>query len=154
MNFELAPPTGIGPLRIAMSCEGANKAPDTPQDRGERKLSRRVGNDDPELLELIRDVLALADPGEVLWAMDTNHGGAALLIGLAVHRAAAGCLGQSKTAAKDTHGIADQGRTRQDLGLLRPGDEIAIDLRILTGRRVDLVTDRTRQTNRLREQLL
>ncbi|MFE7034343.1 transposase [Streptomyces sp. NPDC057621] len=43
---------------------------------GERKMPRRVGNDDPELLELIRDVLALADPGEVLWAMDTNHGSA------------------------------------------------------------------------------
>ncbi len=43
---------------------------------------------------------------------------------------------------------------RQDLGLLRPGDEVAVDLRILTGRRLDLVNDRTRQINRLREQLL
>lgn len=49
--------------------------------RDERRLSRRVGNDEPELLELIREVLALADPGEVLWAMDTNHGSAALLSG-------------------------------------------------------------------------
>ncbi|MER7181737.1 hypothetical protein ABT404_20020 [Streptomyces hyaluromycini] len=39
-------------------------------------------SDDPELLELIREVLALADRGEVLWAVDTNHGSAALLIGL------------------------------------------------------------------------
>ncbi|BBC28907.1 Transposase [Streptomyces graminofaciens] len=78
--------------------------------QGERRLSRRVGNDEPALLELIRDVLALADPGEVLWAVDTNHGGAALFIGLlldqgqstvyltglTVHRAAAGYRGQSK----------------------------------------------------------
>lgn len=43
---------------------------------------------------------------------------------------------------------------RQDLGLLRPGDEIAVDLRTLTARRLDLVNDRTRQPNRLRTQLL
>nr|WP_301542966.1 transposase [Streptomyces sp. A108] len=50
--------------------------------RSERRLSRRVGNDEPELLELIGDVLAPAEPGEVLWAMDTNRGSAALLIGI------------------------------------------------------------------------
>lgn len=43
---------------------------------------------------------------------------------------------------------------RRDLGLLRPGDEIAVDLRILTTRRTDLAGDRTRQINRLRAQLL
>lgn len=136
--------------------------------RGERLLSRRVGNDEPELLELIRDVLTLSDPGEVLWAVDTNHGSAALLIGLllnheqpmvyltglTVHRAADGYRGQSKTDAKDAHVIADQARMRQDLGLLRPGDEVAVDLRIITSRRLDLVNDRTPQINRLREQLL
>lgn len=136
--------------------------------RGEQLLSRRVGNDEPELLELIREVLALTGEGEVLWAVDTNHGGAALLIGLlldrgqpmvyltglAVHRASAGYRGQGKTDAKDAHVIADQARMRPDLGLLRPGDEGAVDLRILTGRRLDLVHDRTRQINRLREQLL
>ncbi|MFI2206632.1 hypothetical protein ACH47Z_39045 [Streptomyces sp. NPDC020192] len=42
--------------------------------------------------------------------------------------------------------MADQARIRQDLGLLRPGDEIALDLRTLTARRLDLVNDRTRQT--------
>ncbi|ATL88709.1 hypothetical protein SMALA_8500 [Streptomyces malaysiensis subsp. malaysiensis] len=43
---------------------------------------------------------------------------------------------------------------RKDLGLLRPGDEIAVDLRTLTARRLDLVNDRTRQTNRQWAQLL
>lgn len=136
--------------------------------RGERRLSRRIGNDEPELLELIREILTLAEPGEVLWAMDTNHGSAALLIGLllkhgqpmtyltglAVHRASAGYRGQSKTDARDAHVIAEQARMRHDLGLLRPGDEIAVDLRILTSRRLDLVNDRTRQINQLRKQLL
>ncbi|BCO36211.1 IS110 family transposase [Mycobacterium heckeshornense] len=50
--------------------------------------------------------------------------------------------------------IADQARMRRDLQPLRPGDEIAVELRILTSRRADLVADRTRAINRLRAQLL
>ncbi|MDH6108174.1 transposase [Kitasatospora sp. MAP12-15] len=135
-------------------------------DRGERLLSRRVLNDEGVLLELIRDVLDIDQ--DVLWAVDINHGGAALLIGLllnhdlpmayltglAVHRASGTYRGEAKTDAKDAFVIADQARMRRDLGRLRPGDEIAVDLRILTTRRTDLVSDRTRQINRLRAQLL
>ncbi|MBB4787414.1 transposase [Streptomyces rapamycinicus] len=133
---------------------------------GERLLSRRVLNDETELLHLIGDVLAIS--ADVLWAVDLNHGGAALLIclllshdqpmayltGLAVHRASATYKGEGKTDAKDAFVIADQARVRRDLGLLRPGDEIAVDLRTLTNRRLDVVFDRTRQINRLRAQLL
>ncbi|NEB13007.1 IS110 family transposase [Streptomyces coelicoflavus] len=133
---------------------------------GERLLSRRVLNDETALLELIGDVLAL--DADVLWAVDLNHGGAALLVGLllnhdqpmvyitglTVHRASASYRGEGKTDAKDAFVIADQARMRRDLGLLRPGDEIAVDLRTLTGRRTDLMCDRTRQINRLRAQLL
>lgn len=135
-------------------------------ERGERLLSRRVFNDEPALLELIADVLALSE--DALWAVDINHGGAALLIGLllsreqpmiyitglAVHQASTAYRSQGKTDEKDAFVIADQARMRQDLGRLRPGDEIAVDLRTLTARRLDLVNDRTRQTNRLRAQLL
>ncbi|WP_307783129.1 IS110 family transposase [Streptomyces sp. MBT53] len=133
---------------------------------GDRLLSRRVLNDESELLQLIGDVLAIST--DVLWAVDLNHGGAALLIGmllshdqpmacltgLAVHRASATYRGEGKTDAKDAFVIADQARVRRDLGLLRPGDEIAVDLRTLTNRRLDVVFDRTRQINRLRAQLL
>jgi transposase len=133
---------------------------------GERLLSRRVLNDETALLELIGDVLAIS--GDVLWAVDLNHGGAALLIGLlvghdqpmayltglTVHRASSTYRGEGKTDAKDAFVIADQARVRRDIGLLRPGDEIAIDLRTLTNRRLDVVFDRTRQINRLRAQLL
>jgi transposase len=133
---------------------------------GKRLLSRRALNDETALLELIEDVLALDE--DVLWAVDLNHGGAALLIGLlishdqpmvyitglTVHRASASYRGEGKTDAKDAFVIADQARMRRDLGLLRPGDEIAVDLRTLTGRRTDLMCDRTRQINRLRAQLL
>lgn len=133
---------------------------------GRRMLSRRVLNDEAALLELISDVRAVSP--EVLWAVDLNHGGASLLVallagqgqvvayltGLAVHRASGTYRGEGKTDARDAFVIADQARMRRDLGLLRPGDEIAVDLRILTTRRSDLVADRTRQINRLRAQLL
>ena len=45
-------------------------------------LSRRVNNDETELLELIGAVVDLADGDQVCWATDLNAGGAALLITL------------------------------------------------------------------------
>jgi hypothetical protein len=45
-------------------------------------LSRRVNNDEAELLELIGAVVDLADGDQVCWATDLNAGGAALLITL------------------------------------------------------------------------
>jgi transposase len=135
---------------------------------GQRLLSRRVANDEAVLVELIDAVTTLADGAEVTWAIDLNHGGAALLItlliaaeqrllyipGRTVHHASGGYRGDGKTDAKDAAIIADQARMRRDLQPLRPGDEIAVDLRILTARRSDLVADRTRAINRLRAQLL
>ena len=47
-------------------------------------MSRRVANDETALLELIDAVSALADGGEVTWAIDLNAGGAALLITLLI----------------------------------------------------------------------
>jgi transposase len=135
---------------------------------GQRLLSRRVTNDEATLLELIAAVTTLADGGEVTWAIDLNAGGAALLISLliaaeqrllyipgrTVHHASGGYRGEGKTDAKDAAVIADQARIRRDLQPLRPGDGIAVELRILTSRRTDLVADRTRAINRLRAQLL
>ncbi|MGP4053150.1 IS110 family transposase [Streptomyces sp. 2A115] len=132
---------------------------------GRRLLSRRVANDEPELLQLLADVLDLGD--EVTWRIDLADGGAALAIaillnhdqpvlylsGRAIHRASEGYRGEGKTDAKDAAVIADQTRIRRDLHPLRTGDETVTDLKILTGRRMDLVADRTRTVNRLRAQL-
>jgi transposase len=125
---------------------------------GKRLLSRRVANDEPELLALLWDVAALG--GEVTWAVDLPDGGAALLVthgqallyipGRAVNRAAGGYRGEGKTDARDAAVIADQARMRRDLAPLRPGDEISTELKILTARRADLAADRTRVINRLR----
>jgi transposase len=135
---------------------------------GKRLLSRRVANDEAALLELISTVATMADGGEVTWAIDLNAGGAALLItlliaaeqrllyipGRTVHPASGSYRGEGKTDAKDAAVIADQARMRRDLQPLRPSDDIAVELRILTSRRTDLVADRTRAINRLRAQLL
>jgi transposase len=51
---------------------------------GKRRLSRRVANDETELLKLIADVLELSDGEPVTWAIDLNAGGAALMIALRV----------------------------------------------------------------------
>ncbi|MFE4334004.1 IS110 family transposase [Streptomyces sp. NPDC056831] len=132
---------------------------------GKRLLSRRVLNDEPELLALLADVLAIDE--DAVWAVDVADGMAALLIsvllnhsqqllyipGLAVNRASAGYRGMGKTDAKDATIIADQARMRRDLTVLRPDDEDAVELRVLTNRRADLNADRTRRINRLRGQL-
>ncbi|MGW6603279.1 IS110 family transposase [Streptomyces sp. NPDC055036] len=132
---------------------------------GKRLLSRRVLNDEPELLALLADVLAIDE--NAVWAVDVADGMATLLIsvllnhgqqllyipGLAVNRASAGYRGTGKTDAKDATVIADQARMRRDLAVLQPDDEHAIELRVLTNRRADLNADRTRRINRLRGQL-
>ncbi len=134
-------------------------------DSGRRLLSRRVANDEPELLELLDDVMALGD--EVTWGIDLVDGGAALVIALllnhgqplhylsgrAIHRASESYRGEGKTDAKDAAVIADQVRVRRDLHPLRTPDDTITDLKLLTGRRMDLVADRTRTVNRLRAQL-
>jgi transposase len=131
-------------------------------------LSRRVTNDEAELLELIGAVVDLADGDQVCWATDLNAGGAALLItlvaahsqrllyipGRVVHHAAATYQGSGKTDAKDARIIADQARMRTDLQPVRDADQISVDLRMLTARRTDLVCDRVRAINRLRATLL
>ncbi|MCX4910995.1 IS110 family transposase [Streptomyces sp. NBC_00878] len=134
---------------------------------GSTLLSRRVANDEPELLKLLADVLALTDGDRATWALDMTGGEPSLLIALlvnhgqellyipgrAVNRATDGYRGEGKTDARDALVIADQARMRRDLQPVRPGDEASIELGLLTSRRVDLVTDRTRTINRLRSTL-
>lgn len=131
-------------------------------------LSRKVGNDEAELLELIAAVAEIADDGEVCWATDLVDGGAALLIALlavhaqqllyipgrVVHHAAATYRGDGKTDAKDARIIADQARMRTDLQPVRVHEQVAVDLRLLTSHRLDVIHDRVRAINRLRATLL
>ena len=135
---------------------------------GAKILSRKVTNDEDQLLELVAEVTEAAGDGSVAWATDLNQGGAALLIavlaangqemlyipGRTVHHAARTYRGDGKTDAKDAAIIADQARMRRDLTPVRSGDEIAAELRMLAAHRTDLVADKTRAINRLRATLL
>tara|TARA_B100000378_G_C18021202_1_gene404234 strand:- start:21 stop:1268 length:1248 start_codon:yes stop_codon:yes gene_type:complete len=130
-------------------------------------LSAKVSNDETELLDLIATVIEI-DDGEVCWATDLTDGGAALLIALLaahgqqliyipgriVHHAAATYRGDGKTDAKDARIIADQARMRTDLQPVRIATEIAVDLRLLTSHRLDVIHDRVRAINRLRATML
>jgi transposase len=133
---------------------------------GQQILSRRVENDEADLSGLIDEVLALSK--EPLWAVDQPGGSAALLLallwerdqqvlylpGLAVERAREAYPGESKTDARDAYVIADQARMRSNLARLVPGEDDLAELQLLLARRRDLVADRTRCVNRLRDVLL
>lgn len=135
---------------------------------GVKVVSRRVPNSEDELLQLFGDVLDLADGDPVTWAVDLNAGGAALWIALlvnhgqrlfyipgrTVHHASGAYRGDGKSDAKDAFVIADQARMRRDLQSSQETSEIAVDLKILTARRMDLSAERTRAINRLRAQIL
>ena len=133
---------------------------------GRELLSRKVQNDEADLLKLIDDALLLAE--EVVWAVDQPGGGAALLLallwernqrvlyvpGLTVDRARDAYRGESKTDARDARVIADQSRMRSDLSELKPGEQEISELQLLLARRRDLKTDHSRTITRLREALL
>ena len=133
---------------------------------GTQLLSRRVENDEAELVALIEEVLSLAE--DVVWAVDQPGGSAALLLallwerdqrvlyipGLTLDRARDAYRGESKTDAKDAHVIADQARMRPSLGELQASEVELAELQLLLARRRDLVTDQSRTIIRLKEALL
>lgn len=132
---------------------------------GEVLLSRRVENEEADLVALVKEVTAAKEP---TWAVDQPGGTATLLLavlwernqrvlyvpGIAVDRARDGFRGESKTDARDARLIAEQARMRRDLSALRPSDELLAELQLLVAHRRDLVADQTRAITRLRDALL
>jgi transposase len=137
-------------------------------DTGTVVLSRKLVNDEQQIRELVADVDALG--AQVSWTVDLTTVYASLLLtvladagnsvrylaGRQVWQASATYRGgEGKTDAKDARVIADQSRMRSsDLPVLHPDDHLITELRILTSHRADLVADRTRTINRLRQQLV
>jgi transposase len=133
---------------------------------GRELLSRKIENDEADILKLIDEALSFAE--EIVWAVDQPGGSAALLLallwernqrvlyvpGLTVDRARDTYRGESKTDARDACVIADQARMRPELGELEPGEDEIAELQLLLARRRDLVTDQSRTIARLRETLL
>lgn len=138
-------------------------------ERGGEQLSRRVDNDPAAIQALIDELeqLRLAD-GAVTVGIDVVGGIASLLTamlaeagfalvhvpGLAVNRARQGTSGgEHKSDPRDARVIADQVRTRSDLRPIESAGEVDVELRLLVGRRRELVTDQTRRIGRLRDLL-
>jgi transposase len=137
-------------------------------DTGAVMLSRRLVNDEQSLRDLVAEVDGLG--ALVSWTVDLTTVYASLLLtvlaaagksvrylaGRAVWQASVTYRGgEAKTDAKDARVIADQSRMRgDDLPVLHPDDELITELRMLTTHRADLVADRTRTINRLRQQLI
>lgn len=135
---------------------------------GTAVLSRKLVNDEQLIRELIAEVDGLGP--QVSWTVDLTMTYAALLltvladVGKSVRYLAGRAVwqastvyrgGESKTDAKDARVIADQSRMRgEDLPVLHPDDNLVTELRMLTAHRADLVADRTRTINRLRQQLI
>lgn len=132
---------------------------------GRRLLSQKVSNDEAELSAVIASVGGLA--GEALWAVDIIGTPSALLVSLLTAgghevRYASGRLvaamtaaytGEGKTDAKDAYVIAETARLRRDLPVVATDTDLLASLAVLTGYRADLVADRVRMINRLRDLL-
>lgn len=137
-------------------------------DTGAVVLSRKLVNDEHQIREMVADVDALGV--QVSWTVDLTTVYASLLLtvlavagksvrypaGRQVWKASGTYRGgEGKTDAKDARVIADQSRMRgSDLPVLHPDDDLITELRMLTAHRADLVADRTRTINRLRQQLV
>jgi transposase len=136
---------------------------------GQALLSHRVENDPAAIQSLIDELDGLrASHGAARVGVDVVGGIAALLVamlheaglevvhvpGLAVNRARQGTTGgEHKSDPKDARVIADQVRARQDLRAVEALGEVEVELRLLVGRRRELVVDQTRRLSRLRDLL-
>ena len=132
-------------------------------------LDRRVENEPAALAEFVEQLERLAtEHRELTVGIDVIGGIAGLLVamlaearlavvhvsGLAVNRAREGSVGgEHKSDPRDAGVIADQVRHRRDLRTVDPSTEIDAEIRLLVGRRRDLVGDQTRRINRLRDLL-
>jgi transposase len=130
---------------------------------GKKLLSVKVANDEAEIVELIATVRALA--AQPVWAVDIIGAPSALMLALLAQagqtlRYASGRVvaamssayaGEGKTDAKDAYVIADTARLRRDLAVVDQDTDLVRNLAMLTGHRADLIADRVRMINRLRD---
>ncbi|MFI5766923.1 IS110 family transposase [Streptomyces sp. NPDC051563] len=133
---------------------------------GDLLFSTKVINDESQILTLIETAREKAD--EVRWAVDISGRASTLLVALlvahgqqvvyvpgrTVNRMTGAYRGEGKTDAKDARVIADQARMRRDFAPLDTPPELVSTLRVLTNYRADLIADRVRLINRLRDLLV
>ncbi|MEU3300975.1 IS110 family transposase [Streptomyces sp. NPDC006678] len=127
--------------------------------------SRKIDNDESAILAALGEILDLAD--EVYWAVDISGTSSALLLALlaahgeravyvpgrTVNRMSGAYRGEAKTDARDAYVIAETARHRRDFAAIDVPAQLAADLALLTAHRTDLVADRVRMINRMRDVL-
>lgn len=127
--------------------------------------SSKVINDESAILDAIGEVCARAE--QVTWAVDVTGTMSGLLLALlAAHNQAVKYVpgrvankmadtyrGEGKTDARDAYVIAETVRQRGDLTEVEVAATLVTELRLLVTHRTDLVADRVRLVNRLRDSL-
>jgi len=127
--------------------------------------SSKVINDETAILEAIGEVSSRAE--QVTWAVDVTGTMSGLLLALlAAHdetvkyvpgrvanKMADTYRGEAKTDARDAYVIAETVRQRGDLTEVEVAATLVTELRLLVTHRTDLVADRVRLINRLRDVL-
>jgi len=130
---------------------------------GRKLLSIKVGNDEADVVALIANASSQAK--QLDWAVDIIGAPSALLLALldrasqpvryasgrVVAAMSAAYAGEGKTDAKDAYVIAETARLRRDLSVIDTGTDLIRNLAVLTGHRADLIADRVRMLNRLRD---
>jgi len=130
---------------------------------GKALLSVKVANDETEIEALLAKTGSLAM--QLIWAVDIIGAPSALLLALlaragqsvryasgrVVAAMSAAYAGEGKTDAKDAYVIAETARLRRDLSVIDTGTDLVRKLAVLTGHREDLIADRVRMINRLRD---
>ena len=130
---------------------------------GRTLLSQKVANDEGAITSTIAAVVALA--AGVRWAVDIIGAPSALVLALlnqsgqqvryasgrVVNTMSTAYTGEGKTDAKDAHVIAETLRLRRDLPIAGQATDLVRNLALLTARRADLIADRVRMINRLRD---
>ena len=135
-------------------------------DGGGEVFAREFANTEEAIERLRRDCRELGEP---VFAVDMTEGPVALLLavlvgagedvryvsGLSVNRSRLMLAGESKTDRRDALTIAQNLRLRiRSLPRFGAGEDAMQALKLLMRRRCDLVADRTRAINRLRDTLL
>ncbi|WP_067431535.1 IS110 family RNA-guided transposase [Nocardioides jensenii] len=132
---------------------------------GETLWSSKVYNDETAILEAISAINTRAD--QVIWAVDVTGTMSGLLLALLaahdqsvkyvpgriVNRMSETYRGEAKTDARDAYVIAESVRQRGDLTAVEVSATLVAELRLLVTHRTDLVADRVRMVNRLRDVL-
>jgi transposase len=131
------------------------------------RIDRKLANTPAAIASLIDELMQLG--GTVRIGLDVVGGIAGLVEamlaeagfalvhvpGLAVNRARQGTVGgEHKSDPRDARVIAEQVRIRPDLRPIEPAGEFDLELRLLVGRRRDLVAAQTQRLSRLHDLLV